>query len=141
MNTRARWVRRIGWIVAALAIVGAWSVNEAQLFARERLPAYVTQRLSQALHRPVSVGSVSFLPIGAEQRVQASGLDFVADLHPRSVRYTAKAANWTGGGLTATGLLIQGDADRNRVNIARSHANVQGGTLAANGTYVSQDGD
>src|SRR5436853_5244902 len=65
MNKRLRWVRRIGWLVALALVAGSAAVYQAQLFVGERLPAYLTQRLSQALHRPVTVGSVSFWPLGA----------------------------------------------------------------------------
>jgi hypothetical protein len=58
------WVR-IGWVFLFLLIAGSAVVYRAELFAAQRLPAYLSSQLSAALKRPVTVGSVSLWPIGA----------------------------------------------------------------------------
>ena len=54
-----------GWILAVLIIGISASVYQAQVFAAQRLPAYLSSRLTTVLGRPVTVGTVSLWPPGA----------------------------------------------------------------------------
>jgi len=64
INRNKRW-GLWGWLLAILIVGGSAAVYQAQVFAAQRLPAYLSTRLSTVLGRPVTVGTVSLWPPGA----------------------------------------------------------------------------
>jgi hypothetical protein len=88
-----------------------------------------------------SADITTLLATGERQPVTVRGLDVVTGLKPESFTYRVRAANWSGGGLTAHDLLLAGSSDDNTITITESRARFEGGALAAKGTYVTDGGD
>ena len=82
----------------------------------------------------------AILRSGERQPISGRDINAEADLHRNDFAYRMSAGRWTGGGLSARDIQVEGNASPQAITLKKSHVNVEGGTLAAKGTYVTSGG-
>jgi hypothetical protein len=92
------------------------------------------------LHKS-SLHLTTLLPGGERQPVTAQGLDFETDLKRDHLDYRIRASDWSGVGMAAHDVAIEGRGDTRAITIAKSRIRFEGGTLAAKGSYVTHGSD